>query len=237
MQIKQLISDLREAFGETVELPIAFWYSDEPVAETPKIEGCFFKGMRAVRDGGAISLNADNIGCGGGKFYTGFAPMGEHIPNFVSLKEKYKQTPEMVVDFIAHSEVARATKKFLNFTRIDALESLDGIEGITFFASPDTLSGLTAWAWFDNNADDAVTTRFGSGCSTVVSDAVRENRRGGKRTFIGCFDISVRPHLAPDELSFTIPTSRLREMLLTLRQSSLFGTPAWQKLRGRINDL
>ena len=36
--------------------------------ETEKISSCFFKGMKTVRDGGIISLNAENIGCGGGKF-------------------------------------------------------------------------------------------------------------------------------------------------------------------------
>ncbi len=35
---------------------------------------------------------AENIGCGGGKFYTGFTEMPERVPTFVSLKEKYKQT-------------------------------------------------------------------------------------------------------------------------------------------------
>jgi hypothetical protein len=236
MDIEQFTDNFKEAFGEAAGLPIAFWYSDEPIAATPKIEGCFFKGIRNVRDGEPMTLNADNIGCGGGKFYTGFAPMGAHIPNFVSLKERYKDTPEMVEDFIARSEVPEATGKYLNFARLDTLDTLDGfegIEGLIFFATPDILSGLAAWAWFDNNADDAVTTRFGSGCSTIVADPVRENNRGGRRTFVGCFDISVRPHLEPDELSFTIPMSRLREMSGTMRSSGLFDTRAWEKVRQR----
>jgi hypothetical protein len=247
MNIKQFIENFREAFGEAAGLPVAFWYSDEPVAATPKIEGCFFKGMRSVRDGQPMSLNADNIGCGGGRFYTGFAPMGAHVPTFVSLKEKYKETPEMVVDHIERSEVPVAAGKYLNLARIDTFDEIatggevgrggfDGIEGLIFFATPDILSGLTTWAWFDNNADDAVTTRFGSGCSTIIADPVRENRCGGRRTFIGCFDVSVRPFIAPDELSFTIPMSRFREMLGTMRSSSLFGTSAWQKIRHRIDE-
>ena len=52
--------------------------------------------MSKVRGGNTISLNAETIGCGGGKFYTGFTDMPEHVPTFVSLKERYKQTPEMV---------------------------------------------------------------------------------------------------------------------------------------------
>ncbi len=236
MRIEEFIANFKEAFGEAVGLPVAFWYSDEPIAATPKIEGCLFKGMRNVREGLPMSLNADNIGCGGGRFYTGFAPMGAHIPTFVSLKEKYKETPEMVRDYIERSEVPRAAGKYLNFARIDMLDGFDGIEGIVFFATPDILSGLVTWAWFDNNAEDAVTTRFGSGCATIITDPVCENRRGGRRTFIGCFDVSVRHHLAPYEVSFTIPMSRFREMYLTMRRSSLFDTHAWEKVRGRIND-
>lgn len=68
MEIKTFVANYREAFGETAELPIVFWYSDTPESQTEKINGCFFKNMKKVRDGHIISLNADVIGCGGGKF-------------------------------------------------------------------------------------------------------------------------------------------------------------------------
>ena len=96
MDIHTFIANYQEAFGERAELPIAFWYSDKLENETEKINGCFFKGIQLVREGKIISLNAEIIGCGGGKFYTGFTTMPIHVPNFVSLKEKYKKTPEML---------------------------------------------------------------------------------------------------------------------------------------------
>ena len=132
MDIQTFIQNFREAFGENAELPLVFWYSDEQKGETEKINGCFFKGMKTARDGGIISLNAENIGCGGGKFYTGFTEMPEHVPTFVSLKEKYKQTPEMVIDFIQQIGVPRTEKKYLHFARIDKVESLEEIEGVVF---------------------------------------------------------------------------------------------------------
>ena len=46
-----------------------------------------------------VSLNADVIGCGGGKFYTGFTDMPERVPTFVSLKEKYKDKIEIETGF------------------------------------------------------------------------------------------------------------------------------------------
>lgn len=233
MEITTFISHYREAFWEKAELPIVFWYSDASVNETEKIGGCFFKCMKEVREGITVSLNADSIGCGGGKFYTGFTEMPDRVPGFVSLKEKYKQTPEMVTEQIREMTVPIATKAYLNFARIDTVDSLEAVEGVLFLATPDMLSGLTTWAYFDNNASDAVTALFGSGCSNVVTRTVVENRKNGRQTFIGFFDPSVRPHFEPDILSYTIPMSRFREMCTTMRDSCLFDTHAWGKIKKR----
>lgn len=142
----------------------------------------------------------------------------------------------MALEFINDLGVERASKPYLNFARIDAVDDLDHVEGLLFFATPDILTGLASWAFFDNNSDDAVTSMFGSGCSTVVTQAVNENRLGGRRTFLGLLDPSVRPFVDENVLSFVIPRSRLREMFHTMRESSLFDTHAWAKVRQRINS-
>ena len=133
-----------------------FGYSDQPVADTERILGCFFKGLQAARDGVPVSLSAEVIACGGGKLYTGFTDMPERVPGFVSLKEKYKKTPQMVVDYVESLGMKRAEKKYLNFVQIDKAESFENFEGIMFYATPDMLSGLCGWAYFDTNAADAV---------------------------------------------------------------------------------
>ncbi len=160
--------------------------------------------------------------------------MPERIPGFVSLKEKYKQTPEGVIEFLEDLQVPRAKMDYLNFTRMDNVESFDNLEGILFLTTPDMLSGLATWAFFDNNSQDAVTSLFGSGCCSVVTQVVIENARGGKRTFIGFFDPSVRPYFEPDILSFMIPMSRFKEMYDTMRSSCLFDTHAWGKVKARM---
>ena len=142
MDIHTFIGNYREAFGQQAGLPIVFWYSDQPEAPAEKVNGCFFKSMAQVRNGKIISLNAETIGCGGGKFYTGFTDMPEHVPGFVSLKEKYKKTPDMVVDFIQELQVPKAEKAYLHFARIDKIGSFDKVEGILFLATPDMLAGL-----------------------------------------------------------------------------------------------
>ena len=98
MDIQTFIDNYQETFSGKAELPIAFWYSDTLSGELRKTQGCLFKALPAIRNGEMISMSGESIGCGGGKFYTGFTPMPEHVPNFVSLKERYKQTPEMVLE-------------------------------------------------------------------------------------------------------------------------------------------
>ena len=200
MQTGEFVAAFREAFGPVPELPLLFRYTDEPLRPAAKAGGCFFKALAEARDGRPVGLNASNIGCGGGKFYTGFSPMPEFVPQFVSLKERYKQTPEMVLDFIAALDLRPGPKAWLEFVRVDAAP-------------------------------------FGSGCSTVVSQAVRENRNGGRRCFLGLFDPSVRPWVGADELCFVIPMSRFAGMCGTMRASCLFGTHAWDKVRERINKM
>ena len=201
MQTGEFVAAFREAFGPVPELPLLFRYTDEPLRPAAKAGGCFFKALAEARDGRPVGLNASNIGCGGGKFYTGFSPMPEFVPQFVSLKERYKQTPEMVLDFIAALDLRPGPKAWLEFVRVDAAGT------------------------------------FGSGCSTVVSQAVRENRNGGHRCFLGLFHPSVRPWVGADELCFVIPMSRFAGMCGTMRASCLFGTHAWDKVRERINKM
>lgn len=234
MDIATFITNYQEAFGKYAELPIAFWYSDQMEAPTEKVNGCLFKCMKRVRDGEAVSLSTETITCGGGKFYTGFSDMPERVPGFVSLKEKYKKTPEMVLDFIKDVQVPKTDKAYLNFVRIDRISSFDKVEGILFLATPDMLSGLATWAYFDNNAPDSVASPFGSGCCSVITQTVIENKIEGRRTFLGFFDPSVRPYFEADLLSFTIPMSRFKEMYHTMRESCLFDTHAWGKIKERL---
>jgi hypothetical protein len=142
----------------------------------------------------------------------------------------------MVVDYIDGLGMKRTDKAYLNFVRIDKAESFDDYEGILFYATPDMLSGLCGWAFFDRNEPDAVVARFGSGCSTVVSMTVVENARQGYRCFLGLLDPSVRPYVKANELGFTIPMSRFTKMMETMRQCFLFDSHAWKKMKERLQE-
>ncbi len=235
MKKEHFIENYRNAFGN-YELPIAFWYSDEPVVEPVKTRGCYIGNLKTARDGGVVSLNVETISCPGGKTYAGFIPPPPFISGFVSGKERYKETPDLVNEFISELNIPDKSGKYLNFASIAAIDSFDFIEGLIFFAIPDVLSGLVSWAMFDTNKADAVATLFGSGCSSIISQTVVENKNNGHRTFLGMFDPSARPEVEENILTLTIPLSRFKTMYHTINSSCLQGTHGWKKVKQRIEN-
>lgn len=234
MTIQEFIAKYREAFGESVPFPVAFGYSEKAVTAVKKMPRCMIGAIRKVCDGEPLTLSEDNVLCGGGRLYTAFASMPDRVPAFVSETEHYKQTKEQVREYIERLDIRLSDKPYLNFIRMDRLESLNDMEGILFFATPDVLSGLCSWAFYDNNDDDAVCARFASGCCSIVTFTVKENRAGDRRCFIGLLDPSARPLVPKNELTFTVPVCRFKEMMNTMKQSALF-QKAYSIVRKRIN--
>ena len=234
MNIQDFIIRYREAFGESAPLPIALGYSDNAVTEIKKVPKCMIGAISKVRYGESLTLCEENVLCGGGGLYTAFREMPDRVPMFVSEVEHYKKSKEMVVDYVKSLDIHISEKPYLNFVRVDKLEDWSSAEAILFFATPDMLSGLCTWAFYDNNSPDAVTTQFGSGCAAIVSFAINENRKNGKRCFLGMFDPSARPLVPENELTFTIPMSRFKEMLGTMNDSALY-QKAFSILKKRIN--
>lgn len=235
MDISNFIKQYREAFGNA-GLPLIFWYASSPISIPEKTQGCFIKDLRKARDGFPMSFNADSIACGGGKLYTGFSDVPPYVAHFVSEKEKYKKTPQMVMEEIEAMNINPQTDQFLCFSRIDKIEKFPDAEGLIFFATPDMLSGLVSWVYFDTTQPDAVSVPWGSGCSTIITSVVNENRKNGKRTFLGLFDPSVRPSVENNILSLAIPFSRFKELYDTMPLCCFNGTHAWAKVRERIEQ-
>ena len=236
MTIQEFIIKFREAFGDAAPLPVSLAYGATPAAEVKSVPKCMIGAVSKVRYGDSLTLCADNVLCGGGGLYTAFRPMPERVPVFVSEVEHYKKTKEMVKDYVDSLAITLTDKPYLNFVRVDKLENWDDAEALIFFATPDMLSGLCTWAFYDNNDSDAVTTLFASGCASIITFAVNENRSGGRRCFLGMLDPSARPLVPANELTFTIPMSRFKEMLTTMNDSALY-QKAFSALKRRINNV
>lgn len=230
------IERFRDAFGASVDLPISVSYTDESYGEADKKKACFMRNLEELRSGKAMSFSKESISCPGGKLYAGFARPFAGLENFVSLKERYKAAPENFLKNLENWDIQEAPAKYITFRRIDQIASWDGIEGIFIAGNADVLAGLWLWANFDNDDDDAVIANFTSGCGSIVMNMRRENRKNGRRCFIGMLDISARPALGANEAIFVIPRARLLPMLDTFERTCLSGTRAWNFVKDRIAE-
>jgi uncharacterized protein (DUF169 family) len=203
---------------------------------------CVIGGLDKIRKGQSLAFNIDAVGCPGGKRYLGFTmslmPDFEYflscgIPGEME-GERYKKTPEMVRDFMErHMPKLEAPGKYIIFKRWDNLKAEDNPDVVIFFARPDALSGLFTLASFDEAEQNMVIAPFGSGCASVVQYPFREKDNEHPKAVIGMFDISARPHVDKDVLTFSVPLSKFIRMIDNMEESFLI-TPSWEKVRKRI---
>jgi len=244
--VKEKFLELWNKYFNDAELPITFYYSDEPgTAEAVKpdsVPQCVIGALAKVRNGESLAFDVDAVGCPGGKRYLGFTntimPDFEYflscgIPGKLE-GERYKKTPEMVKEFMEKEmPQIEAPAKYIIFKRWDKLEAADNPVVVISFAGPDVLSGLFTLASFDEAEQNMVIAPFGSGCSTIVHYPYLEKDSEHPRGIIGMFDVSARPYVDKDNLTFATPMSKFIRMIENMEESFLI-TPSWQKVQKRI---
>jgi len=116
------------------------------------------------------------------------------------------------------------------------IEESDDPSVVIFFAPADILSGLFTLANFDEAEPNGVFTPFGSGCSTIVQYPYREKSSDRPRGVIGIFDISARPHLLANTLTFSVPMNKFARMIENMEESFLI-TDSWKRMQKRIGSV
>jgi uncharacterized protein (DUF169 family) len=199
--------------------------------------------MAKIRQGESLAFDVDAVGCPGGKRYLGFTPELP-MPNFEYFLscgipgkmegERYKKTPEMVKEYMKkHAPAVKAPGKYIVFKRWDKLGAGDNPEVVIFFAGADVLAGLFTLASFDEAEQNMVIAPFGSGCAGIVQYPYLETKSARPRAVIGLFDVSARPFIDKDKLSFAAPVSKFKRMVDNMEESFLI-TPSWAKVQKRI---
>ena len=227
------------------ELPITYFYTDQTtsaeLANTLNEHRCLIGNLNRVRQGHTYVYSTDTPGCSGGKRYSGFShslsPTFEYflscgIPGQVE-GERYKQSPELVRATMAHWHSFNAPGKYLVFKRWDKLEEKDEPSAVIFFAAGDVLAGLFTLANYDYPEPDGVIAPMGSGCSSILANPLHEAERPKPRAVLGMFDVSARPYVPFQMLTFTIPMPRFLEMVANMDESFLI-THSWQVVQARI---
>lgn len=229
------------------ELPLTFQYMENPgAAERVKPatgHRCIFADLSRVRGGRSLCFNAESVGCFGGKRYTGFSDAAmPDLECFLSYGipgklegERYKKTPELVKTWMERSGRLQAPARFLVFKRWDKLEQDDEPDVVIFFARPDVLSGLFTLANFDVGEPDGVWAPFGAGCASTIQYPYLEKESDTPRAVLGLFDVSARPFVSGDTLTFSVPMNRFERMVTHMEESFLI-TPSWSRVRTRIAE-
>jgi len=248
LKIKErFLASWEQYFGAS-ELPIAFYYSDEPndatAARPASGHRCLIGDLARVRKGESLYFDVDSIGCSGGKRYLGFEqklrPNIEYIlscgiPGKIE-DERYKKSPELVQEILKKVPEFQAPAKFVIFKRWDQLSDADNPEVVVFFAQPDVLSGLFTLANYDEADLNGVFAPFSAGCGAIVQYPYLERDAERPLGVLGMFDVSARPFVPGDTLTFAAPMNKFRRMVENMEESFLT-TASWGKIHSRIARL
>lgn len=247
IELKEKFLTLWEKYFEGTEPPIVFYYTNEvsevELVKPPPGHRCIIADLSKVRMGSSICFDTDSFGCFGGKRYLGFSH--EVMPNFEYFLscgipgklegERYKKTPELVKEIMGKVPEFEAPGKFIIFKRWDMLEESDEPDVAIFFARPDVLSGLFTLANFDVGDPNGVFCPFSAGCGSIVEYPYLENGSEYPRAVLGIFDVSARPFVPEDVLSFSVPMNKFITMVENIEESFLI-TESWEKIKKRLKE-
>ena len=246
LKVKEKFEKLWSKYFGDEELPLTFFYTEDkpPKAEMPKEpkgRRCVIGDLARARKGKSLSLTANTIGCPGGKRYLGFTH--ELFPDFEYFLscgipgtlegERYKKTPELALEAVKRQPVFSAPGTYITFKRWDLLEADDIPEVVIFFARPDVLSGLFTLVNFDEAETNSVIAPMAAGCASMVQYPLAEKNAPRPRAVLGMFDVSARPSVPADILTFAVPMKKFLRMVDNMEESFLT-TDSWRKVKRRI---
>ncbi len=246
MKIKAKFIGLWKKYFNGADLPIVFYYTDvrgqAEIMKPTSDHRCVICDLSKVRKGDSLCFTADSVGCGGGKRYMGFArEIMSNFEYFLSCGipgklegERYKKSPELVKEAMKKLPDFKAPAEFIVFKRWDMLEESDDPEVVIFFAQPDLLSGLFTLANFDEVDPNGVFAPFAAGCGSIVQYPHLEKDSDRPRCVLGMFDVSARPCMPENVLTFSVPMNKFVRMIENMEESFLI-TPSWSKVNKRIN--
>ncbi|MGE5172857.1 MAG: DUF169 domain-containing protein [Betaproteobacteria bacterium] len=247
MTLKAKFLESWSGYFQNAELPLVFYYTNkenraERVAP-PSAHQCMIGVLARARKGTPLCFEAGSIGCGGGRRYTGFSQeISPTFEYFLSCGmpgklegERYKKSPELVREMMKTAPQFDAPAQYIVFKRFDAIEEMDDPAAAVFFATPDVLSGLFTLANFDEAEPNGVFCPFSAGCGSIVQYPYLEKDSARPRAVLGMFDVSARPYVPKETLTFAVPMNKFIRMVNNMEESFLI-TRTWDRVKRRMAE-
>lgn len=196
---------------------------------------------RARKKNSVAYFSAEQFGCPGGAFWLGFnKPQTETIINYVSTGipnwtkgELYCDSPDALRQIFEYVDPRPASQKYCIIKPVSKFSDNEVPELVTFFARPESLSGLHQLAAFVTNDPEVVSSPWAAGCGSIVVWPLHYLSKGQNKAVIGGWDPSARKFFNTDELSFTVPFQMFKDMLNRYSESFL-ATKNWEIVQKKI---
>lgn len=231
--------------------PVAIIFTDDKPEGALQFEGgrwgCVISMLTAAAKGRTACFDRQTCGCTGGRVGLGFGEAYSEFPGgieyFLSTGrgegyregEAYKKTPELAKAFIDQLPITDIPYTYVVFKPLGELTEDEKPELVVFHATPDQLSALVVLANY-GRPDSSVIIPFGAACQTVCLYPLDQSQQETPKAVVGATDISARPYVDPDLLTFTVPYEMFLEMERNAPESFL-NKEAWRKVKERISDV
>lgn len=207
--------------------PVAILLSNEkPKGALQSKEGqrsCIIPLFIAATKGRTSVFERKTTGCPGGKVGLGFGQFPNYpngIEYFLTVGkegkfegEGYMKNPELGDDFVKCLPIADIPYEYVIFKPLSQIDiTKEKPEIIVFYINTNQLSALTVLANYYRKGNENVMIPFASGCQSIFLLPYNEMKKKNPRAVVGLMDITVRPLVDPDMLSFSIPYNMFLHM-------------------------
>lgn len=233
--------------------PVAVLFTDERPEDAaqfqPRKWGCVVAMLNAASKGKTAVFDEETYGCRGGGTALEFGNTYEGFPGGIEYYlstgrgegyppgEHYKkdvETARRLFDSLPYVDDPHRYVLFKPLSQVDPDRETPRL--VVFLVTPDQLSALVMMANYRRSSYDSVIAPMVAGCHSICLIPDHESRREEPRPVIGLTDITSRPVLDPDILSFTVSFAMFREMEADI-PGSFFEHESWQRIRARIPDV
>lgn len=180
------------------------------------------------------------VTCPGGKAGFGFGQFPNYpdgIEYFLTVGkegkfegEGYMKNPELGDDFVKCLPITDIPYEYVIFKPLSQVDiTKENPEIIMFYVNPNQLSALTVLANYYRPGCENVVIPFSSGCQSLFLLPYAESKKENPRAVVGLTDITVRPMVQADMLSFSVPYKMFLDMEQSIKGSFL-EKDLWQRV-------